>query len=235
MRRIERSAERGVSELGWLSSRFSYSFSEYLNPKRMNFGVLRVFNHDTISPQTGFPMHHHEQMEIITIVLAGVLTHQDSMGNTADLKKDEVQVMTAGTGLNHSEWNNDAIAKVNLLQIWMYPKERALLPRYEQHYFDPIARMNHFQLLVSGIKKEEALFIHQDATFARAVCDGTKPLTYTLANRASGVFVYVISGAITIGADSLASGDSIEITDEVAITISSTSPSDVLLIEVPME
>ncbi len=236
MRRIERNEERGKSELGWLSSRFSYSFSEYLNPRRMNFGVLRVFNHDTINPSSGFPMHHHEQMEIVTIMLGGALTHEDSMGNKEELKKDEVQVMTAGTGINHSEWNNDAMNKVQLLQIWMYPKDRALLPRYEQHRFDESGRKDHFQLLVSGIKKEEALYIHQDAAFSRAnLLEVGKPITYTLTNRTNGVFIYVISGGVTIGADSLATGDSMEVTDEISFTVVSLVTTDILVIEAPRD
>ena len=235
MRKIERSENRGKSELGWLSTRFSFSFAEYLNPARMNFGVLRVFNHDTISALSGFPMHHHEQMEIVTIMLDGVLTHTDSMGNRAELRKDEVQVMTAGTGINHGEWNQSPVAQVHLLQIWMYPKERALLPRYEQHRFDESGRKNNFQLLVSGIKKDEALFIHQDATFNRINLASSKEITYTLTNRTCGLFVYVISGAITSDAEKLHAGDSMEVTDEVSITIVADTDSDVLVIEVPRE
>ena len=235
MRRIERSAERGKSELGWLSSRFSYSFSEYLNPKRMNFGALRVFNNDTVKSMSGFPMHHHEQMEIVTIMLGGIITHEDSMGNKAELRKDEVQVMTAGTGINHSEWNNDPAVPANLLQVWVYPKERALLPRYEQHRFDPLGRVDRFQLLVSGIKKEEALFIHQDSTFSRASLEQDKLVNYALSNRENGIFLYVISGTVTVGADMLNAGDSIEITGEVTLPITAKEKSDVLVIEAPLD
>ena len=236
MRRIERNEERGKSELGWLSSRFSYSFSEYLNPTRMNFGVLRVFNHDTVSPMSGFPMHHHEQMEIVTIMLDGVLTHEDSMGNKEELRKDDVQVMTAGTGINHSEWNNDTTNKARLLQIWMYPKDRALLPSYEQHRFGESGRNDCFQLLVSGIKKEESLSIHQDAAFSRAnLLEVGKPTTYTLTNRTNGVFIYVISGEVTIGADALHTGDSMEVSDEISFTVVSSVATDILVIEAPRD
>jgi quercetin 2,3-dioxygenase len=235
MRTIERSDARGKSELGWLSSRFSYSFSEYLNPDRMNFGVLRVFNFDQIKPVTGFPMHHHEQMEIVTIMLEGVLTHQDSMGNQEELRADEVQVMTAGTGINHSEWNKDPSLSATLIQIWIYPKTRALLPQYEQHHFDPLMRKNRFQVLVSGIKKEDSLVIHQDALMARASLEAGHELAYTLTNRTHGMFLYVISGDLRLGSDMLAIGDSIEITEEQSLALATEKGADVLLIEVPLE
>lgn len=233
MRKIERSGARGKSELGWLSSRFSYSFAEYLNPNRMNFGVLRVLNQDTIEAGAGFPLHHHEQMEIVTIMLAGVLTHQDSMGNKAELAVGEVQVMTAGTGINHSEWNHGA-SQVELLQIWMYPKKRALMPSYAQQRFEKSGRMNKLQLLVSGIQKEDALFIHQDAAFLRASLDKGILVPYEVSNRSSGIFLFVITGEVSVGSDTLLAGDSIEISGEAAISIMANTDADVLLIEVPM-
>jgi redox-sensitive bicupin YhaK (pirin superfamily) len=233
MRRIERSDERGKSELGWLHSRFSYSFAEYLNPNRMAFGALRVVNNDTIEPGKGFPLHHHEQMEIVTIMLDGTLTHEDSMGNKSELAINEVQVMTAGTGVNHSEYNHSP-TPVRLLQIWLYPKVRSLMPQYAQRRFDPMERNNKFQVLVSGIKKDDALFIHQDAAFLRGSIEKGATTPYVLSGRGSGVFVFVISGEIAIGEDILCVGDSIEITAEISLAIVARENADVLLIEVPM-
>lgn len=234
MRRIERSDARGKSELGWLSSRFTYSFAEYLNPDRMGFGALRVLNQDLIAPGTGFPMHHHEQMEIVTIILEGILTHQDSMGNKEELQAGEVQVMTAGTGVNHSEWNYDA-GKTRLLQIWMYPKERALMPTYAQRRFEIAGRANKFQLLVSGIQKEDALFIHQDAAFLRATLEKGSAVTHNVSTRTSGIFIFIIDGNADVSGDTLMTGDSIEISGESAVTLTANQNSDILLIEVPMD
>ena len=233
MRKIERSAERGKSELGWLHSRFTYSFAEYLNPARMGFGALRVVNHDVIEGGKGFPLHHHEQMEIVTIMLRGTLTHQDSMGNKAELGMNEVQVMTAGTGVNHSEWNHSP-ESVELLQIWMYPKMRALMPQYAQRVFDPMERKNKFQTLVSGIQKEDALFIHQDASFHRARLESGVSIPYQVSFRGNGIFLFVISGTVTVGADTLLQEDSIEISDEASLTIVATTEADILLVEVPL-
>jgi redox-sensitive bicupin YhaK (pirin superfamily) len=205
-----------------------------MNPARMGFGALRVVNDDTIAPGSGFPLHHHEQMEIVTVMLGGVLTHKDSMDNISELRQDEVQVMTAGTGLNHSEWNHDPAQPASLLQIWMYPKVRALMPGYAQSRFDPALRENNFQILVSGIKKDSALFIHQDALIARAHITEGKTIAYTLSNRTHGIFVFVISGTVALGADVLSTRDAIEITDEEHVSITAQKDADVLVIEVPL-
>lgn len=233
MRRIERNEERGKSELGWLHSRFTYSFAEYLNPNRMGFGALRVVNHDIIEAGKGFPLHHHEQMEIVTLMLSGTLTHEDSMGNKRELQMNEVQVMTAGTGVNHGEWNHST-GPVELLQIWVYPKERALMPQYAERAFLSRERNNRLQVLVSGIKKEDALFIHQDAVFYRARIEVGSSIPYSVSSPANGVFIFVISGTVAIDGDALLQHDSIEISGESSFVITATSEADVLLIEVPL-
>ncbi|KKU78719.1 MAG: Pirin domain protein [Parcubacteria group bacterium GW2011_GWA2_47_7] len=234
MRKIERSEERGESNLGWLQSRFTYSFADYVNHERMGFGALRVVNDDTIAPESGFPLHHHEQMEIVTIMLEGVLTHTDSLGNKRELRAGEVQTMTAGTGVSHSEWNNDKTTPVRLLQIWVYPKERTLLPRYEQHPFEESERKNVFQILAWGVKKEGVLFIHQDATFARACIATGESIPYQLTNSQHGLFIFVISGKVSIGNDIILSRDSIEVTDEEMVSFRAEEEADVLIIEVPL-
>jgi redox-sensitive bicupin YhaK (pirin superfamily) len=234
MRYIERSEERGKSDLGWLHSRFTYSFAEYWNPKRMGFGLLRVLNDDIVDPANGFPLHHHEDMEIVTVMLGGVLTHEDSMGNKKTISAGEVQVMSAGTGVNHSEWNNEQVDAARLLQVWIMPNEKRLTPRYDQKKFVKGQMRNQFITLVSGAKKEVSLFIHQDATFARARIDAGKSAEYALANPAHGVLVFVIDGTITLGIDELRTRDAMEITEEGILTIEAKEIADVLLIEVPL-
>lgn len=234
MRYIERSEERGKSDLGWLHSRFTYSFAEYWNPKRMGLGLLRVVNDDIVDAENGFPLHHHEDMEIVTVMLGGVLTHEDSMGNKKTISADEVQVMSAGTGVNHSEWNHEKTDSARLLQIWIMPNEKRLTPRYDQKKFEEEEMLNQFVVLVSGIKKEGALFIHQDATLARARIESGKMREYTLQNPTHGVLVFVIDGEVTIGDDLLRVRDVMEITGEAMFVVNAKEKADVLLIEVPL-
>lgn len=242
-----------------------------MNPKRMGFGALRVVNDDTVSPKSGFPLHHHEEMEIVTIMLSGTLTHEDSMGNKKELKAGEVQVMTAGTGVNHSEWNHDAQEAVRLFQIWIYPRtyfqekgrgeenskheggarslhdaekmkvsagvypnKRRLTPRYDQRPFDEKDRKNKFQVLVSGDKKEGALFIHQDVVFSRAFIAKGESAAYQIANTAHGLFLLVIRGKVKLGADELHERDTMEIKGEPHVEVRALEDSDALLIEVPI-
>ena len=235
MRHVERANERGKSDLGWLSSCFTYSFADYMNPKRMGFGVLRVVNDDAVAPQSGFPLHHHEEMEIVTVMLEGTLTHEDSIGNKKELKAGEVQVMTAGTGVNHSEWNHDPMETVRLFQIWIFPNKRGPPPYYEQKKFDEKDRQNEFQVLVSGDKKDGVLFIRQDAVFARASLKKGKNIAYQLADSTHGLFLMVVEGKVNIGADRLAERDTIEITGESHIEVETPEDADILLIEVPMQ
>jgi redox-sensitive bicupin YhaK (pirin superfamily) len=234
MRYIERSEDRGKSDLGWLHSRFTYSFAEYWNPKRMGFGLLRVVNDDIVDPENGFPLHHHEDMEIVTVMLGGVLTHEDSMGNKKTISAGEVQVMSAGTGVNHSEWNHEKADAARLLQIWIMPKEKRLTPRYDQKKFDEEEMANQFTVLVSGIKKEGALFIHQDATFVRARIEAGKSAEHTLQDPTHGVLVFMINGTITLGNDELSARDVMEITDEAMLVANAKESANVLLIEIPL-
>ena len=231
---IVRNDERGKSDVDWLRTRFSFSFAEYRNPHRMSFGVLRVVNDDRISPRSGFPQHEHAEMEIVTVMLEGILTHEDSMGNKKEITSGEVQVMTAGTGVAHSEWNHSTTETAALIQIWIYPKERALIPQYDQKRFDEAGRRNVFQVLVSGVKKDGALFIHQDAQLARASITKDSSALYVLTNNTHGLFIFVITGRVTLGEGTLSTGDSMEITDEAEVRIEANEDSDVLVIEVPL-
>jgi redox-sensitive bicupin YhaK (pirin superfamily) len=173
-------------------------------------------------------------MEIVTVMLGGVLTHEDSMGNKKTISAGEVQVMSAGTGVNHSEWNHEKEDAARLLQIWIMPNEKRLTPRYDQKKFEEGELANRFAVLVSGIKKEGTLFIHQDATFARARIESGKSVSYTLVNPAHGVLVFVIEGEIMLGDDVLHTRDVMEATDEVMLVVNAKESADVLLIEVPL-
>lgn len=233
MRSIQRNDERGKSDLGWLHSRFAYSFAEYWNPERMGFGVLRVVNDDTILPERGFPLHHHENMEIVTIMLEGTLTHEDSMGNKRTISAGEVQVMSAGTGVDHSEWNHEKTLSSKLLQIWILPDKKGYTPRYDQKRHEEKDRLNRFSILVSGRRSENSLFINQDAVFARAQIDEGKNAEYACAPT-RGIFVFVVGGKIQIGEDILDERDAMEISDEVSISITAHGEADVLIIDVPL-
>ncbi len=234
MRFIERSNERGKSDLGWLHGRFTYSFAEYWNPKRMGFGVLRVVNDDAVDPENGFPLHHHENMEIITLMLEGVLTHEDSMGNKKEITAGEVQVMSAGTGVNHSEWNHEQNIAAKLLQIWILPDKKGHTPRYDQKKFEEKNRHNQFAVIVSGREKEGALFINQDAVMSRAYIEGGKTALYACDTTARGMFVFVLSGKVHLGEEILEERDVMEISNEQSISITALANADVLVIDVPL-
>lgn len=235
MRYIERSEERGKSDLGWLHSRFTYSFAEYWNPNRVGFGLLRVLNDDTVDPENGFPLHHHENMEIVTVMLGGVLTHEDSMGNKKTISAGEVQVMSAGTGVNHSEWNHEQGIRATLLQVWIMPREKSLLPRYDQRKFVDEDMLNKFAVLVSGVQKEGILYIHQDAAFARARIEAGRSVEYARTDPSHGILIFVIDGEIAVGDDVLYTRDVMEISGEDPVVCTATADSDVLVIEVPLQ
>lgn len=222
---------RGKSDLGWLRSRFTYSFAEYWNPKRMGFGVLRVVNDDIVLPENGFPLHHHENMEIVTVMEEGVLTHEDSMGNKRTISAGEVQVMSAGSGVNHSEWNHEKTLSAKLLQIWILPDKKGYAPRYDQKRYEEKAGLNQFSVIVSGEHREGVLFIHQDAILSRAHIEAEKNVEYVSQNPAHGIFIFVMSGRLQIGEDILEERDTIEISDEVSIPVTALGSADVLVIE----
>lgn len=228
---IQKSSERGKSELGWLHSRFSFSFSDYFNPKRMGFGKLRVLNDDVIEPNMGFGMHPHKNMEIITIVLEGELTHKDSLGNEEVINSKDVQVMSAGSGIIHSEYNASETEQVKLLQIWIETKENGIPPRHDKKEFN--LKMNKLNLIVCGVKTSDCLYIHQDANLYLAKFDNDKQLDYTL-NKGHGVFIFVIEGSVEIDNDVLLKRDSIEILHVDSVSFKASKGSHVLVIDVPI-
>ena len=230
---ILKSSERGTSKYDWLLSRHSFSFGNYHDPKRMNFGLLRVFNDDIVDAGKGFGMHQHDNMEIISIVLEGSLEHRDSMGNHGIIKEGEVQRISAGTGISHSEFNHSKTGKSHFLQIWVEPDEINLEPSYEQKSFSKLEK-NKLNIIASGDKNKNSLYLHQDAVFLIGVFDESKIIDYRLKNPESGVYAFAIYGDAEIGKNSLQKGDSAEITSAEKIEIKTKGKSSVLIIEVPI-
>ncbi len=232
---IHRAEDRGKAEHGWLHTKFSFSFSEYYDPEKMGFGLLRVLNDDIIEPGKGFGMHPHNNMEIITIILDGELQHKDSMGNGSVIKKNEVQVMSAGSGILHSEFNPSGTDKVNLLQIWIFPKVKNIKPRYDQKKFDPSERGNKIQTVVSGISKNGALYIHQDASLSLINLEKDLSIKYENFKKGNAVYLFLIDGHIMFDGEDLFRRDAAGVNGTDEILIQAKEKSEILLIEVPMD
>jgi redox-sensitive bicupin YhaK (pirin superfamily) len=227
---------RGHANHGWLDSYHTFSFANYYNPERMNFGALRVLNDDTIDPGMGFGKHPHDNMEIISIPLFGDLEHKDSMGNVAIIKSGDIQVMSAGTGITHSEYNKNTDRKGKFLQIWVIPNLMNAKPRYDQVTLKLQDRQNKLQQIISPFPDNEGIWIHQDAWFHLGIFDEGNSIEYTLKKAGDGVYFFVISGQFTIGNINLGERDGLGITNTRNITIKSTSQgSEILIIEVPMK
>lgn len=231
---IHPSSERGIAEHGWLHSKHSFSFAGYYNPDRMGFGTLRVINEDVVEPGRGFDAHSHDNMEIVSIVLEGALEHKDSMGNHGIIPAGDIQRMSAGTGVTHSEFNHSKTDVVHFLQIWVYPKERNIKPSYKQRSFPPELRKNKLLPIVSGIKSEGTIYIHQDATFLIGGLDEGTAVSHKINNPEHGVYVFVIRGGISIDRKNLGDGDAAGITDADVVKIKANKGTDVLVIEVPL-
>ena len=231
---IQRSDERGRAEHGWLHSRFSFSFADYYNPDQMGFGLLRVLNDDAVEPGEGFGTHPHNNMEIISIVRKGSLAHKDSMGSISTLKPGDVQVMSAGSGIMHSEYNNSQDEVVKFLQIWIHTKERNIKPRYDQKYFEFTKKNNYFEPIVSGEKSDSLLYIHQDAYITVAKLDRGRKEKYELKNSGHGVYIFVLNGSIEIEGDILNERDAAGIYDTDTVEISVLKNTEFILIEVPL-
>jgi redox-sensitive bicupin YhaK (pirin superfamily) len=231
---VHKSDSRGSADHGWLRSRHTFSFAGYHNPDRVHFGALRVLNDDTVSGGNGFGTHPHDNMEIISIPLFGDLEHKDSTGTGEVIKTGDVQIMSAGSGLRHSEFNHSKEEEVQFLQIWVFPKERDITPRYEQKTFDPEDRMNKFQTVVSP-EGADALWINQDAYFSLANLDAGMELSYEVKKPGNGVYFFVLNGEINIADQSLDLRDAVGVTDTSEIHLKARSYAEVLAIEVPME
>lgn len=233
---LHKASERGVAEHDWLHSRFSFSFADWYEPARMGFGVLRVINDDIIDPHSGFDKHPHQNMEIITIVTEGSVTHGDSMGNTYIVPAGDVQVMSAGTGVVHSEHNKED-STLRLFQIWITPRTNGGTPRYDQKSFGKAVN-NKIELLVSGNEVEEVengtLLINQDAYVSRVVLDEGREVEYVLKRPLNGIYVFVVNGNIRIDEHDLSDRDALGIAEAKEILISAATPAEVLIFEVPM-
>ena len=231
---LYRSDSRGHADHGWLKSAHTFSFAGYYDPERIHFGALRVFNDDYVTGGNGFGRHPHDNMEIISIPLEGTLAHQDSMGNSGTIEPGEIQVMSAGKGIQHSEFNANETEAVQFLQIWLFPNKQNVEPRYDQIRVDPANRRNKLQQIVSPNKEDEGTWIHQDAWFHRTDLDEGKAIDYVLKGEGNGVFVFVLEGEVKVDETTLHRRDAVGITDTNSITLQAKKESSLLLIEVPM-
>lgn len=232
---LHKAASRGHANHGWLNTFHTFSFADYYDKERMGFGVLRVINDDTVAPGEGFGTHPHHNMEIISIPLAGKLQHADSMGYSSTIEKGEVQVMSAGTGITHSEMNASTTEEVKFLQIWVIPNKRAVEPRYGQLRIAEYAQPNKLQQIVSPNSHDPGVWIHQDAWFHLGTFDSGLKFTHTMQSGANGLYIFVISGQFQISDELLDARDGLGVYDVEEITITSKSPnSEILIMEVPM-
>ena len=225
---------RGNANHGWLNANHSFSFANYHNPERMNFGALRVLNDDTIAAGMGFGTHPHENMEIITIPLEGDLEHKDSMGNIGVINEGEIQVMSAGTGVHHSEYNKNADQAVKVLQLWVFPKKQNVTPRYDQMSVRDLKKPNDFYQVLSPNSEDAGMWVHQDTWFHLGEFDVEKSLDYTIKKPGNGVYVFVIQGSFNVEGENLKKRDAIGIWDTETINFTAQSESKILLVEVPM-
>ena len=232
---LHKATTRGHADHGWLNAYHSFSFASWYNPERVQFGTLRVLNDDTVAAGMGFGTHPHDNMEIITIPLEGDLAHKDSMGNTETIKTGDVQVMSAGTGVKHSEFNPNADKQTKLFQIWLFPKVRNVAPRYQQITLDVAEQKNNFAQILSPNANDAGVWIHQDAWFHLSDFDKDFSKTYSLKKEGNGMYVFVISGTITVDGQELETRDGLGITDFETLEIQATSDAKFLLMEIPME
>ncbi|AXG71866.1 quercetin 2,3-dioxygenase [Kordia sp. SMS9] len=227
---------RGKADHGWLKSHHSFSFASFQDPQKMGFGQLRVLNDDIVKPKMGFGTHPHRNMEIISIPLSGALSHKDSMDNKRAITVGEVQVMSAGTGLQHSEFNDSKTDEVNFLQLWIQPQELEVTPRYEQKQFDESKRENQFQTVVASKDNviDDALWIHQDAYISLGNFDASQTVNFKLNDASHGIYVFLLEGEITIGNETLSQKDAVGIWETENVDISIKEDSKILVVEVPL-
>lgn len=233
---LHKADSRGHANHGWLDSRHSFSFANYYDPERMHFGVLRVLNDDTVAAGRGFGTHPHENMEIISIPLEGDLEHKDSMGNTQVIKQGDIQVMSAGSGITHSEFNRNADKLTRFLQIWIFPKQRNVTPRYDQLTLDLIKLRNRFQQVLSPDPDDDGVWIHQDAWFSLGRFDAGQSARYPMKRQGNGVYAFVIEGDGILNGQSLSRRDGLGIWEMSELDFTAGQDgAEVLLMEVPMK
>lgn len=232
---LHKAETRGHDNHGWLDSYHTFSFANYYNRERMHFGALRVINDDVVEAGMGFGTHPHDNMEIISIPLEGDLEHKDSMGNTAVIKQGDIQVMSAGTGITHSEYNKNPNKSGKFLQIWVFPNKRDVTPRYDQITLNPKDRINKFYQILSPNTDDEGVWIHQNAWFHLGKFDENITSKYILKDKTNGVYAFVINGDFEVNKQQISSRDGLGIwnIDELDITAKSNE-AEILLMEVPM-
>lgn len=231
---LHKAETRGDANHGWLRSRHTFSFANYYNPDRMHFGVLRVLNDDIVAPGRGFNTHPHDNMEIISIPLEGDLEHKDNMGNVSVIRHGDIQVMTAGKGITHSEFNKNRDKDVKFLQIWLFPNKRDLVPRYDQLTLRLEDRKNKFQQVLSPIPDDAGVWIHQNAWFHLASFDKGLSKEYRIKSKGNGLYVFNLSGEITVDDQQLSARDGLGIWNIDAVTFKANTNAEFLLMEVPM-
>ncbi len=234
MLEIRKSEERGVAEHGWLSSRHSFSFAGYQDPRHTGFGPLLVINEDRVQAGRGFGSHGHRDMEIISYVLEGELEHKDSMGTGSVIRPGHVQRMSAGSGVVHSEFNHSSTKPVHFLQIWIVPNAQGIAPSYEEKYFDAASKQGQWRLIASPDGAEGSVRIHQDARLYATILDGEQTLDHPL-SEGRCAYVHVARGSLTVNGVTLNAGDALKVMNESAITVGQADQAEVLLFDLPVE
>lgn len=232
---LHKAMTRGHADHGWLNSWHTFSFANYHDPERIHFGALRVLNDDTVAPGMGFGKHPHDNMEIISIPLEGDLEHGDNMGNTQVIRRGDVQIMSAGTGVIHSEKNKNSDQAVKFLQIWVFPNRRNVTPRYDQKTFSDEEKHNRLLTVVSPIGGTEGINIHQDAWFSLGKLDKGTQLSYRINREGNGVYAFMLGGDATINEVALNQRDGLGISETGELRITADSDAEILLMEVPMD
>jgi redox-sensitive bicupin YhaK (pirin superfamily) len=231
---LHKADSRGLADHGWLKSRHTFSFAHYYNPERMQFGALRVLNDDVIQGGRGFGTHPHDNMEIISIALGGDLEHKDSMGNAAVIRQGDIQVMSAGRGIYHSEYNHNPDKVARFLQIWVFPNKRNVEPRYDQIHLNPQDRKDTFQQILSPFPDDAGVWIHQDAWFHLGHFSKGKEASYQLKKAGNGIYVFMISGIASVNGQTLGARDGLGIRDQNQLLFTASSDAEILLMEVPV-
>jgi quercetin 2,3-dioxygenase len=231
---LHKAADRGAADHGWLNAKHSFSFAGFYNPDKVHFGALRVINDDIVAGGGGFPTHPHDNMEIVTIPLKGALQHKDSTGGEGIIEAGDVQIMSAGTGVRHSEFNASATEAVNLFQCWVFPKEKNIKPRYDQRKFELADREGKWQVVVSPIEADNALWINQDARFLLTNIKAGNTQAYSNAFSGNGVYIMVIKGTVTINGTELNDRDALGVWEADSFDITANTDAELLAIEVPM-
>ena len=232
MMTIRKSQDRGYADHGWLQSYHSFSFAGYHDPRHMGFGNLRVINEDRIAPGAGFGTHGHRDMEIISYVLSGELAHQDSMGNVVAIPPGDVQRMSAGTGVQHSEFNPSRSEQVHFLQIWIIPDRARIEPSYEEKHFDAGSKRGKLRLIASNDARDGSVLVHQDVSIFASILDGDDRLEHPLAPGRLG-YVHVARGTLTVNGIALEAGDALKLADEGSVVLEAGKDAEVLLFDLP--